>query len=99
MISVSRRFGMRIIAAATLKLPLLAVLPAYLAAALLWTFGAVLAFTYSPLALPLIEPLLARMVSLGATTGFRFLVAPALLAQELRALSRAQRDRENGLRQ
>jgi len=56
-------------------LPLLAALPAYLAAALLWTFGAVLAFTYSPLALPLIEPLLAGMVSLGATTGFRFLVA------------------------
>ena len=64
-----------IIAAATLMLPLLAALPAYLAAALLWTFGAVLAFTYSPLALPLIEPLLAGMVSLGATTGFRFLVA------------------------
>ena len=39
----------------------------------MWTFGAVLAFTYSPL--PLIEPLLAGMVSLGATTGFRFLVA------------------------
>jgi CHASE2 domain-containing sensor protein len=64
-----------IIAAATLMLPLLAAVPAYLAAALLWTFGAVVAFTYSPLALPLIEPLLAGMVSLGATTGFRFLVA------------------------
>src|SRR5262249_6094896 len=64
-----------IIAAATLTLPLLAAVPTYLAAALLWTFGAVLAFTYSPLALPLIEPLLAGVVSLGATTGFRFLVA------------------------
>src|SRR5215469_323456 len=64
-----------VIAAATLMLPLLAAVPAYLAAAVLWTFGAVLAFTYSPLALPLIEPLLAGMVSLGATTGFRFLVA------------------------
>ena len=64
-----------IIAAATLTLPLLAAVPAYLAAAVLWTFGAVLAFTYSPLALPLIEPLLAGIVSLGATTGFRFLVA------------------------
>ncbi|MGE5366422.1 MAG: CHASE2 domain-containing protein [Betaproteobacteria bacterium] len=64
-----------IIAAATLTLPLLAAVPAYLAAALVWTFGAVLAFTYSPLALPLIEPLLAGVVSLGATTGFRFLVA------------------------
>ena len=64
-----------IVAAATLTLPLLAAVPAYLAAALLWTFGAVLAFTYSPLALPLIEPLLAGVVSLGATTSFRFLVA------------------------
>jgi len=63
------------IAGATLALPLLAAVPAYLGAALLWTFGAVLAFTYSPLALPLIEPLLAGVVSLGATTGFRFLVA------------------------
>jgi adenylate cyclase len=35
----------------------------------------VLAFTYSPLALPLIEPLLGGIVSLGATTCFRFLVA------------------------
>jgi adenylate cyclase len=64
-----------IVAAATLTLPLLAAVPAYLIAALLWTLGAVLAFTYSPLALPLIEPLLAGVVSLGATTGFRFLVA------------------------
>jgi class 3 adenylate cyclase len=64
-----------IIAAATLTLPLLAAVPAYLTAAALWTFGAVLAFTYSSLALPLIEPLLAGVVSLGATTGFRFLVA------------------------
>jgi adenylate cyclase len=64
-----------ITAAATLLLPLFAAVPAFLAAASLWTFGAVLAFTYSPLALPLIEPLLAGVVSLGATTGFRFLVA------------------------
>src|SRR5499427_9274337 len=64
-----------IIAAAALALPLFAAVPAYLAAALLWTFGAVLAFSYSPLALPLIEPLLAGVVRLGATTGFRFLVA------------------------
>jgi adenylate cyclase len=64
-----------ITAAATLLLPLFAAVPAFLAAAGLWTFGAVLAFTYSPLALPLIEPLLAGVVSLGATTGFRFLVA------------------------
>ncbi len=64
-----------IIAAATLTLPLLAMVPVYLAAAILWTIGAVLAFTYAPLALPLIEPLLAGVVSLGATTGFRFLVA------------------------
>ena len=64
-----------IVAVATLTLPLLAAVLAYLAAAVLWTSGAVLAFTYSPLALPLIEPLLAGVVSLGATTGFRFLVA------------------------
>src|SRR4029077_18132084 len=44
-----------ITAAATLTLPSFAAVPAYLAAAVLWTFGAVLAFTYSPLALPLIE--------------------------------------------
>jgi class 3 adenylate cyclase/CHASE2 domain-containing sensor protein len=64
-----------IIATTTLMPPLLAAVPAYLTAAVLWTFGAVLAFTFSPLALPLIEPLLAGVVSLGATTGFRFLVS------------------------
>jgi adenylate cyclase len=64
-----------IVSAVTLTLPLFAAMPAYLAAALLWSLGAVLAFAYSPLALPLIEPLLAGIVSLGATTGFRFLVA------------------------
>jgi class 3 adenylate cyclase len=62
-------------AAATLTLPLFAAVPAYLAATVLWTFAAVLAFTFSPLALPLIEPLLAGLISLGAATGFRFLVA------------------------
>jgi adenylate cyclase len=64
-----------IMAAVTLTLPLFAAVPAYLVAAVLWTFGAVFAFTYSALALPLIEPLLAGTVSLGAATGFRFLVA------------------------
>jgi len=64
-----------IIAAVTLTLPLLAAVPAYLAAAALWTFVAVLAFTYWSLALPLMEPLLAGIVSLGAATGYRFLVA------------------------
>src|SRR5215469_294426 len=64
-----------IVAAATLTLPLFAAVPAYLAAAVAWTFGAVLAFTYSPLTLPLIEPLLAGIVSLGGATGFRYLVA------------------------
>jgi adenylate cyclase len=64
-----------IIAVATLTLPLFAAVPAYLAAAALWTVAAVLAFIYSALALPLLEPLLAGVVSLGATTGFRFLVA------------------------
>jgi class 3 adenylate cyclase/CHASE2 domain-containing sensor protein len=64
-----------IVAVATLTLPLFAAVPAYLAAAALWTVAAVLAFIYSPLALPLLEPALAGIVSLGATTGFRFLVA------------------------
>jgi class 3 adenylate cyclase len=63
------------VAAATLMLPLFAAVPAYLAAAVLWTFDAVLAFAYSHLALPLIDPLLAGIVSLGGATGFRFLVA------------------------
>ena len=63
------------IAVATLTLPLFAAVPAYLAAAAAWTFGSVLAFTYSQLALPLIEPLLAGVLGLGAATGFRFLVA------------------------
>lgn len=64
-----------VIAVATLTLPLFAAVPAYLAVAAAWTFGSVLAFTYSPLALPLIEPLLAGVLGLGAATGFRFLVA------------------------
>jgi adenylate cyclase len=64
-----------ITAAGTLTLPLLAAVPAYLATVVLWTIGAVLAFIYSPVALPLIEPVLAGVVSLGAATGFRFLVA------------------------
>jgi adenylate cyclase len=86
-----------IIAVTAMMLPLFAAVPAYLAAALLWTFGAVFAFSYSPLALPLIEPLLAGLVSLGATTGFRFLVAD----KSVRFLRKsfAQRDRKNGQRQ
>jgi len=64
-----------ITAAVTLTLPLFAVLPAYLLAAILWTIGAVVLFIFSPLALPLLEPLLAGIVSLGAAAGFRFLIA------------------------
>jgi class 3 adenylate cyclase len=64
-----------LIAVATLTLPLFAALPVYLAAAAIWIFGSVLAFVYSPLALPLIEPVMAGALGLGATTGFRFLVA------------------------
>jgi len=56
-------------------LPLVAALPAYLAAAIVWTLAAVVLFTYSPLALPLLEPWLAGIVGLGAATSFRFLVA------------------------
>jgi len=64
-----------VIAVLTLTLPLIAAVPAYAVAVLLWTLVAVLAFIYSPLALPLIELVLAGMLSLGAATGFRFLVA------------------------
>jgi adenylate cyclase len=64
-----------ITAAATLTLPLFAAVPAYLVAALAWTIGAVALFAFSPLALPLLEPWLAGIVSVGAATGFRFLVA------------------------
>ena len=62
-------------AAAILTLPLLPALFVAIAAAALWIAGALFAFTYSQLALPLIEPLLAGVVSLGTATGFRFLVA------------------------
>jgi adenylate cyclase len=62
-------------AGAMLTLPLLAGVAAAVLAAVLWIAVAVLVFTYSPLALPLVEPLLAGVVSLGAATGFRFLVA------------------------
>jgi class 3 adenylate cyclase/CHASE2 domain-containing sensor protein len=62
-------------AAITLTVPLMAAVSAYLAAAVLWTVAAVFAFISMALALPLIGPVLAGMVSLGAATGFRFLVA------------------------
>jgi adenylate cyclase len=62
-------------AGAMLTLPLIVALIVCVAAALVWIAGTALAFTYSPLALPLVEPLLAGAISLGAATGFRFLVA------------------------
>jgi len=61
-------------AAATLMLPLVAAVFVALALVVVWTSGAVLAFTHA-LSLPLIEPLAAGLASLGAATGFRLLVA------------------------
>jgi adenylate cyclase len=61
-------------AAAVMTLPLFGAVLVYIVAAGVWTSGATLAFTHA-LSLPLIEPLLAGLVSLGAATGFRFLVA------------------------
>src|SRR5437588_1554242 len=61
-------------AGAVMALPLFSAALVYIVAAGVWTSGATLAFTHA-LSLPLIEPLLAGLVSLGAATGFRFLVA------------------------
>jgi adenylate cyclase len=61
-------------AGAVMALPLFGAVLVYVVAAGVWTSGATLAFTHA-LALPLIEPLLAGLVGLGAATGFRFLVA------------------------
>src|SRR5260370_37317675 len=61
-------------AGAVMALPLFGAVLVYIVAAGVWTSGATLAFTHA-LSLPLTEPLLAGLVSLGAATGFRFLVA------------------------
>ncbi len=61
-------------AAAVLALPLLGAVLAFVAVAAVWTAVATVAFAHA-LSLPLIEPLFAGMVALGAATGFRFLVA------------------------
>jgi adenylate cyclase len=61
-------------AGAVMELPLFSAVLVYIVAAGVWTSGATLAFTHA-LSLPLIEPVLAGLVSLGAATGFRFLVA------------------------
>jgi class 3 adenylate cyclase len=61
-------------AAAALGLgPSLATL-AYLGIAAAWTAGATIAFQHA-LALPLVQPLLAGLAALGATIGYRFVVA------------------------
>jgi class 3 adenylate cyclase len=61
-------------AGAVMALPLFSAALVYIVAVGVWTSGATLAFTHA-LSLPLIEPVLAGLVSLGAATGFRFLVA------------------------
>jgi adenylate cyclase len=47
---------------------------AYLGLAAAWTAGATVAFRYA-FALPLVEPLLAALAALGATIGYRFVIA------------------------
>jgi serine phosphatase RsbU (regulator of sigma subunit)/CHASE2 domain-containing sensor protein len=58
---------------------------AFLGLASLWTAGATVAF-HQALALPLVEPLATAMVALGATIGYRLLVADRIMA--------AQRERQ-----
>src|SRR5262249_32502332 len=65
-----------------------------------WIAGATVALRYA-LALPLIEPLLASLAALGATIGYRFMIADKgkrLLRQSF-ALYRAGGDRKNALLQ
>jgi adenylate cyclase len=59
---------------AVLALPMVGAALAYFAIAAGWTAGATVAFAHA-VSLPLIEPILAGLVGLAATTGFRFLVA------------------------
>ena len=61
-------------AIAVLTLPLSAAVLAYLALAAALTAGATVAFAHT-VSVPLIEPLVAGILALAATTGFRFLVA------------------------
>jgi serine phosphatase RsbU (regulator of sigma subunit) len=58
---------------------------AFLGVASLWTAGATVAFRQA-LAVPLVEPLATAFVALGATIGYRLLVADRIMA--------AQRERE-----
>jgi adenylate cyclase/guanylate cyclase len=62
-------------AAAALVLgPLLSAAAATIALAIAWVAGATIAFRHA-LALPLIDPLLAGVMALGATIGYRFVIA------------------------
>ena len=61
-------------AAAALALGPASAALAYLGIAAVWTAGATAAFQHT-LVLPLIEPLLAALAALGATIGYRFVVA------------------------
>jgi class 3 adenylate cyclase len=61
-------------AAAALALGPMAAALAYLGIAAAWTAGATVAFREA-LALPLVQPLLAGLAALGATIGYRFVVA------------------------
>jgi adenylate cyclase len=61
-------------AAAALALSPVAAAAAYLGLALAWTAGATVAFR-DALALPLVQPIAAGLAALGATIGYRFVVA------------------------
>ncbi len=63
-----------LIAAAALALPPVAATLAYLGLALSWTGAATVALTQAH-ALPLTEPLIAGLLALGATIGYRFAIA------------------------
>jgi serine phosphatase RsbU (regulator of sigma subunit) len=55
---------------------------AFLGGAAVWIAGATVAFRYA-LALPLVEPLLTALAALGATIGYRLVVAERVVAVQL----------------
>jgi adenylate cyclase len=63
-----------LVAATAMTLPLWFAAPAYLAVTAMWTAGATVALVHA-VSLPLFEPLLAGLIALAATIGFRFVIA------------------------
>ena len=72
-VTVAAAFAALTAAAALMLAPVAAAL-AYLGFAAAWTGGATLALTHA-LALPLADPLIAGLIALGATIGYRFITA------------------------